>query len=65
MFFDIVEDIEIFVQNQINSLDENDLMALYYFTINENFQNYIDNFEINEATCLKTGEDRGVQDSQV
>lgn len=45
------------MQNQVSSLDENDLMTLYYFTINENFQNYIDNFETTEGADLKTEEE--------
>jgi hypothetical protein len=59
-----LRNIEVFVQNH-QQLDENDLMALYYFAINENFQNNIDNFEATEGADLKTEDEFNLRFSRV
>ncbi len=45
IYLDILEEIENYINTFLKELDENDLTALQFFTLNENYLNHIDEFE--------------------
>lgn len=45
-----------YIHNFIEGMDDNDLTALYYLTINENIFKYCDDFENNEGYFIKNEE---------
>lgn len=46
-------DVNEYVLNYIKQLDESDLVALYFFTINKKFFSYLNDFEKNEGFEIK------------
>lgn len=54
---DHLEEVEDFISNFIKPLDENDLIALYFLTINENFSIHVVDFENTDDVELITDQD--------
>lgn len=55
---DVFTDVNEYVLNYIKQLDENDLVALYFFTINKNFFIYLNGFENDKGFEIKNDCDK-------